>query len=87
MAEPNEKRDRMIAMYSAYPDALEELVAQVFAHLSNDEERIMHNLALGPLARLFRSEESQRLLWRNIGRAVIETARHSVGDDSDGKKS
>ena len=66
----------LVAMYAAHPRALEEQVAQVLAILKDDEMRIMHNVAVGHIARLIRTQEAQRVLLTNLARAILETATY-----------
>ena len=74
------ERGRIIAMYSAYPEALEALVAQTMGHLYSEEDRIVHNVAQADIGRLFTSAEARRLLWSNIARAIIDTATTTTGE-------
>lgn len=69
-------REQLIQMYAAYPGALEQEVAQAFARLENDEQRIGHNEAMRRISRLISTEDGQRLMWKNVAQAIIETAMH-----------
>jgi hypothetical protein len=69
----------LVTLYTAHPGVLEEEVAQVFAVLRDDVDRVMHNIAVGKVGRLFRSAEDQRLLWTNVAQAILRTATQTVG--------
>jgi len=67
-------REKLVAMYAAYPGALESEVAQALAELGTEEQRIGHNEALRRIVRLIATGEGQRLMWHNVARAIIDTA-------------
>lgn len=69
----------LIQMYSAYPGALEEEVAAVFAALATPEQMMRHNVALSKMGRLFGPGEINRLLWKNVAQAILHTAIHQTG--------
>ncbi len=79
-------REKLIEMYSAYPEALEAEVAQALTVLSNDHERIQHNEAMRRIVRMISTSEGQKLMWKNVGRAIIETAIHEPIGVPDGKE-
>jgi hypothetical protein len=68
-------RERLIEMYSAYPEALEAEVAQALTTLSNEQERIAHNEALQRIVRVISTHEGQQLMWKNVTEAILATAR------------
>ena len=76
-------RNKALEMYAAFPEALEAEVARLLRPLASDEDRVKHNAALSRFITLFETEESERLLWTNVARAIIATAQHS-GERSDG---
>ncbi len=78
-------REQLIAMYAAYPGALEVEIKQVFAYAPSDEDRIKHNDAKGHIDRLFSTDASLPLLWKNVARAIIETALHEPTGATNGK--
>ncbi len=79
-------REKLVEMYGAYPGALEAEVSQALAQLENDEQRIGHNEAMRRIARLIVTEQGQRLMWKNVARAIIETAIHEpTGVPTNGK--
>jgi hypothetical protein len=81
-------RNELIAMYQGYPGAMEEEVVLALTVLNNDEERIVHNMAVRRITRLFTSEAAQRSLWRNVARAIIGAIQQQedTGVTDDGKE-
>jgi hypothetical protein len=79
-------RPELIRMYASYPPALEEEVAQVFSTLANDEQRIVHNVAVSRIGRLFATEPAQRLLWKNVANAILRTAVEGATDNGKDSK-
>jgi len=86
---PNDRPDSLMTrndvldMYQKFPGALAEEVALVLTELENDEQRIMHNVAVAKIARLIRTEQGQRNLWSNVANAIINSLTHE-GEPSDG---
>jgi hypothetical protein len=71
-------RERLIEMYSAYPDALESDVALALTTLSNDTERVIHNEAMQRIGRMISTQEGQQLMWKNVTEAILVTARQEA---------
>lgn len=71
-------RDELIAMYRNYPGALAQDVAFALAELSNDTDRVEHNVAVRRIVRLIPTAEMQRALWHNVAGAILETISQGV---------
>ena len=79
-------RADLIAMYSAYPGALEAEVAQMMSLAETDEQRVERNSALRRIVRLIGTEPGQKLMWQNVARAILETAvQEPIGAASHGQ--
>ena len=66
-------RERL-EMYQRYPDELAEEIGRVVRLLPADEDRIIHNSALGRFLSLFHGDEEIRRLWRHMAQAVLDVA-------------
>ena len=79
-------RAQLVEMYQRYPGALAEEVARVLRPLADDEDRVKHNAALSRFIVLFPTAESERHLWENLARVIVETAiQEPVGAKQDGE--
>jgi len=67
-------RARLVEMYAAYPDALEDEVARVLADLRTDDDRARHNAALTKIKRMLPTATGQRLLWKTVAKAIVNAA-------------
>jgi hypothetical protein len=83
-SQPLITQNDLVSAYAAYPGLLEELVLQVFAQLGTPEGLARHNVAVAGISRMISTPEQQRLLWKNVARAIIRTVT-SEGVSNDGK--